>query len=165
MLYYIGPNPTVDVIVLKNKKDEPLILLIRRADNVDTESGKLAIPGGFIETEAEKGSAWATGVETAIEAAKRELLEETGLDLQKYDDNAFYFLGIYDNPTRDPRNTNLSWIESHVYKVEIHENEGENVEGMDDAGEARWYSLSEIKAMKSEDFAFDHYFILTEHIL
>lgn len=165
MLYHPGPNPTVDIIVQKETEEEISILLIKRLRTVDTEAGKLALPGGFIDTDAEKGSAWTSGVESEIEAAKRELLEETGLDVQHYHDSSFQFLGIYDKPERDPRNTNISWTESHVFKIVVQENEGENIEGLDDAEEAKWYSISELKSMKSDEFAFDHYLILSEHVL
>lgn len=165
MLYHPGPNPTVDIIVQKPVNGENAVLLVRRKRNSDTEPGKLALPGGFIETNAEQGIVWTNDKETEIEAAKRELLEETELDLSNYSDNSFKFLGIYDDPKRDPRNTNISWVEAHVFTITISENEGENVEGADDAEEAKWYSLSEIRSMSSVDFAFDHYSILTQHIL
>jgi len=165
MLYHPGPNPTVDVIVQKPLNGETAVLLVRRNRDVDTEPGKLAFPGGFIETKAKKGSAWTKDKETEIEAAKRELLEETKLDLSAYKDASFKFLGIYDDPERDPRNTEVSWVEAHVFTITISEKEGGKVKGSDDAEEANWYPLSEVKAMLSTEFAFDHYEILEDHIL
>lgn len=165
MLNHPGPNPTVDIIVIKPIDQIPSVLLIRRARNVETEAGKLALPGGFIDTKEKKGAIWKNNFETEIQAARRELLEETGLDLSDYDDHSFHFLGIYDNLERDPRNSKSAWTESHVYKIEIKENDGEQIEGMDDAEEAKWYSFSELIVMPTSDFAFDHYAILQEHIL
>lgn len=165
MLYHLGPNPTVDVIVTKHIENELFILLIKRSERASAESGKWAIPGGFIDTNAPKGEVWQPGMETEIQAAKRELLEETGLNLMHRDDTEFRFLGIYDAPERDPRNSNTSWISSHVSTVAVNEFEGKDVKGMDDACLAKWFSIKEIIEMGPEVFAFDHYAILKEHFL
>lgn len=163
MLYHIGPNPTVDIIVTKRVENELYILMIRRSYSASAEAGKWAIPGGFIDTDAPKGEIWKPGVESEIQACKRELLEETGLNLRHLDKNEFRFLGIYDHPERDPRNSNTSWIASHVYTVSINEFEGKDVKGMDDADMAKWFSIKEIIKMDSTLFAFDHYEILKTH--
>lgn len=169
MLYHPGPNPTVDIIVTKkietNSKESFQVLFIRRSKNAAAEPGKWAFPGGFIDTTSCKGESWLPGMETEIAAAKRELLEETGLDLSHYDDKTFQFLGVYDSLERDPRNTLTHWIESHVFTIQINENEGDFVEGLDDAEDARWFILQEILNMKKDLFAFDHFAILKEHML
>lgn len=165
MLYYQGPNPTVDLIVTKCKNNERFVLMIRRGLTSDAEAGKWALPGGFINTTAAKGKKWQLGSETEIEAAKRELREESGLDLSFVDDHKFLFIGIYDALNRDPRNSKKAWVESHVYKVKIDENEGVNIQGADDAELADWFSFSKILKMSPEEFAFDHYKILLEHLL
>jgi 8-oxo-dGTP diphosphatase len=165
MLYHLGPNPTVDVIVTKRVQNELFILLIRRSRLSSAEPGKWALPGGFIDTKAPKGEVWQPGLESELEAAKRELKEETGLDLAHLEVAEFRFLGIYDAPERDPRNTNTSWIASHVFTVAVNEFEGKDVKGMDDADAAKWFSISEIKAMDKGTFAFDHFAIIQEHFL
>ena len=59
------------------------IVLIRRRDN-----GKWALPGGIVD--------WGEDVLTAV---KRELAEETGLELVKIR----RLVGVYSSPDRDPR--------------------------------------------------------------
>ncbi|MDY7003291.1 MAG: NUDIX domain-containing protein [Cyanobacteriota bacterium] len=59
------------------------IVLVRRRDN-----NKYALPGGMVE--------WGQDVTTTV---KRELLEETGLELV----NVRRLVGVYSAPDRDPR--------------------------------------------------------------
>lgn len=163
MLFHLGPNPTADLIVTRKLNNEKQILLIERSVNSSAMPGRLAFPGGFVDTEAYRGEAWKPGVETFLEAAKRELLEETGLDLSHKPYDQFRFMGIYDDPGRDPRNTNDSWVEGHVFTVEIDSEEGHGVVGMDDAQRAHWFPVSDLSFMPKDRFAFDHYEILKEH--
>lgn len=163
MLYHLGPNPTVDLIVSKIKGNERFILLIKRSVNANAEPNKWAFPGGFINSLASKGEVWQAGSEKEIEAAKRELKEETGLDLSDMKDAEFHLLGIYDHADRDPRNTNTSWIASHVFAVNVSDNIGDNVKGNDDADNAKWFSIDELQNMDPAIFAFDHYQIMLKH--
>jgi 8-oxo-dGTP diphosphatase len=77
---------TVDVVVLTMSEGRLRVLLVRRG--VPPFVGMWAIPGGFKRP-----------TETLDEAAKRELLEETGIDgaslLRQF--------GAYGDPERDPR--------------------------------------------------------------
>ena len=77
---------TVDVVVLTMSEGRLHVLLVRRG--VPPFEGMWAIPGGFKRP-----------IETLDEAAKRELLEETGIDgaslLRQF--------GAYGDPDRDPR--------------------------------------------------------------
>lgn len=164
MLYHLGPNPTVDVIVIKRIQGLLNFLLIRRSKTAKAEPGKWALPGGFVDTNAPKGEVWRADFESFVDAVKRELKEETGLDLSYLNENEFKFLGIYDSPERDPRNSNTSWIASHVYLVILSESEGENVQGMDDAEEAKWFSEIELSRMNDDDLAFDHLEIVKENL-
>lgn len=59
------------------------IVLIRRRDN-----GRWALPGGMVD--------WGEDVENTV---RRELIEETGLDLVKIQ----RLVGVYSAPDRDPR--------------------------------------------------------------
>lgn len=63
------------------------ILLMER-DHEPSE-GQLVLPGGVVERD-----------ETAATACERELEEEVGLAV-----DAFRFVGLYDDPGRDPRGT------------------------------------------------------------
>jgi len=78
---YQNPVPTASAIIVKDGK----VLLGRRRS--DPGKGMWDIPGGFIELN-----------ETPEEAARREILEETGLtiNLEKF---FGFFLGKYEYPT------------------------------------------------------------------
>ncbi|MCR4830342.1 MAG: NUDIX hydrolase [Pseudobutyrivibrio sp.] len=116
---YKRPSVTTDILVLgmsagfKNLK----ILLIRRGDHPFMHCW--ALPGGFIEDN-----------ETAFNAAKRELKEETGLE-QAYLDQIYTFT----KTGRDPR----MWVMSIAYLALV--SNLEDVNGMDDADDAAWFDL------------------------
>lgn len=152
-LYYKGINPTSDTIVIRENNDIKEVLLIKRSETAAAEPGKWSIPGGFVDTISKRDELWKSGYETPLEAAKREVLEETGLDLSNIDDSNFKLLGVYDDMSRDPRNTKESWIESNTFVVEIPYEISNNVKGMDDAQDAKWFSVYELYSI---DFAFDH---------
>jgi ADP-ribose pyrophosphatase YjhB (NUDIX family) len=155
--YYKGVNPTVDLVVIRG--DE--VLLIKRGDDVDTEPGKWALPGGFHDTNAKKGEEWREDKESALDAAKREVKEETGLDVDSIKGLIFQLVGVYEGGNRDPRDREDSWTRSTVYMVRIPEVEGDDVEGMDDAQSAEWIP---IKTATTTDLAFDHEIIVRQAV-
>jgi 8-oxo-dGTP diphosphatase len=107
------------------------VLLIQRGR--DPFQGKWALPGGFVD-EGEK----------VLDAAKRELEEETGISGQ----NLVQF-GAYGDPGRDPRGRVVSiahWV--------LLEAKPEATAG-DDAAEYGWFDLDHLP-----DLAFDHARIL-----
>jgi 8-oxo-dGTP diphosphatase len=138
---------TVDAIVFvkeripslsdKNTKDGILeksyVLLIERAR--EPFKNKWALPGGFIEMD-----------ETLEIACKRELLEETGLNVDKMTQ-----FRTYDAIDRDPRHRTISV----VYYTQL--DKKQFVTGGDDASRAEWFSVSELP-----ELAFDHKKILEE---
>lgn len=77
---------TVDVVILTMLDNRLCVLLVRRG--VAPFEGMWAIPGGFKRP-----------AETLDEAAKRELVEETGVDSA----NLLTQFGAYGDPGRDPR--------------------------------------------------------------
>ena len=77
---------TVDVVVLTMSEGRLHVLLVRRG--VPPFEGMWAIPGGFKRP-----------TETLDEAAKRELIEETGVDSARL----LTQFGAYGDPGRDPR--------------------------------------------------------------
>jgi len=88
---------TTDLVVLTIREDQLAVLLIRRGE--DPYLGKLALPGGFVRPD-----------ESLDSAAKRGLLEETGLGLpaaQRTDAQGEHGhleqLRSYGDPGRDPR--------------------------------------------------------------
>jgi len=156
-----GANPTVDTIAVKNNPEtgEQEILLIKRSSQSLAEPGKWALPGGFVETDAPKGSPWETGkTEEPVNAALRELHEETGLDLDVLEKN-MKFIGTYGDwskPTgRDPRDNEKAWSVSHSFLLYIPDDfrDADKIQGMDDAEAASWVPISEVRVL---NLAFDH---------
>ena len=124
---------TVDVVVLAGGETSRRVLLIQR-DNPPFR-GCWALPGGFVD----EG-------EQVIEAAPRELAEETGLRVGE-----LWLLGVYDTPGRDPR----GWTVSVVYLAQAPSEAA--VAGGDDAGDARWFAVDDLPKL-----AFDHQVILAD---
>jgi 8-oxo-dGTP diphosphatase len=124
---------TVDVVVFAATGTNRRVLLIQR-DNPPFR-GSWALPGGFVE----EG-------EQVIEAAPRELAEETGLRVGE-----LRLLGVYDTPGRDPR----GWTVSVVYLARV--SSETTVAGGDDAGDACWFAAEELP-----ELAFDHALILVD---
>lgn len=110
-----------DAIIIQNEK----ILLIKRAK--EPFKGWWAIPGGRLEDD-----------ETAEECLRREVKEETGIDIEQEK-----LIGIYSDPKRDPRG-----IVGAAYLCRII---GGNLAAGDDAGEVKWWPISELP-----ELAFDH---------
>lgn len=149
--YFTGPNPTVDLVVI-NPSNE--ILLIKRGSTTNACPDMWALPGGFIDTTAKKNEEWLPGLETPKDAAIREVLEETNLNLVNPDTT---FIGIFEGNKRDPRDNEVSWSKSHAFlhiiPSSVYEEQKNNLRGMDDACDVAWKSFDEIKSMQ---LAFDH---------
>jgi 8-oxo-dGTP diphosphatase len=103
--------------------------------------GYLALPGGFVN-EGEK----------VEDAAKREVKEETSIDIYLTD-----ILGVYSDPNRDPRGR----IMSTVFIGELaSSNDTIDAKAQDDAEEIEWIPLNEID---NRIFGFDHRKILLDY--
>jgi 8-oxo-dGTP diphosphatase len=94
-----------------------------------------ALPGGFVEAG-----------ESAADAARRELREETGLDVELAE-----LFHVYADPARDPRGPTLSVV--FIGRV------GGIPAGADDAAEARVFPIDRLPA----PLAFDHALILADY--
>jgi 8-oxo-dGTP diphosphatase len=129
---YRNPAPTVDVILQRESK----VLMVRRKK--DPFKGQLALPGGFIN----EG-------ETAEEAAKREAMEETSLEVEPID-----ILGVYSDPKRDPRKHVMSTVFICIVIG------GQDKAG-DDAASLEWIELANIE--RQQQVAFDHAAILRDY--
>ena len=124
---------TTDAIVFVKEKEETFVLLIERGQ--EPFKNKWALPGGFINMD-----------ELLEKACKRELLEETGLVVDK-----MIQFKTYDAVDRDPRHRAISVIfYTELDKKQI-------VMGGDDAARADWFPISDLP-----ELAFDHEQILTE---
>lgn len=128
---YPRPALTVDV-ALVTREDSPRILLIKRAK--DPFAKRWALPGGFVEEN-----------ERLLDAAKRELMEETGVEI--HDLEQLYATG---DPGRDPR----GWTVSVVFLARV-EAGHVNATAADDAAEVGWFPLAKLPPL-----AFDHAMIL-----
>lgn len=122
-----NPYPTVDVVV----ETAGGIVLIERAN----EPKGWALPGGFIDYG-----------EAPADAARREVKEETGLEVELTD-----LLFVYGAPDRDPRQHNLS-------VVYVGRSDGEPTGG-DDAARAAVFPLDGLPS----PLCFDHERILADY--
>ena len=123
----VGPRPTVDVII---EVDGGIVLIRRRHPPEGW-----AIPGGFIDTG-----------ERAEEAARREMREETSLDVELIE-----LLGVYSDPQRDTRGHTIS-------SVYVGRARGKP-RAADDAADAGVFTESNLP----QPLAFDHAAILTDY--
>jgi 8-oxo-dGTP diphosphatase len=122
-----GPGLAVDCIILLDGK----VLLIHRRN----PPHGWALPGGFVEYG-----------ETVEDAVRREMKEETGLDLQ--DLRQFR---VYSDPARDPR--------GHVVSVVFAARGIGKPEAGDDADR---YRLIDLSAVPESELVFDHAKILAD---
>jgi 8-oxo-dGTP diphosphatase len=130
-----NPIPTVDTIIHNDSQ----VLFIKRVK--DPFEGKMVFPGGFIK----KG-------ETAEEAAKREVKEETSLDIE-----LDHILGVYSDPARDPRGHIMSTV--FIGNISPNSYSKEPIAG-DGAAAIKWVSIEDIE---QEDFGFDHKKIMKDY--
>jgi 8-oxo-dGTP diphosphatase len=129
---------TTDVAVTAAYDTQRFILLIRRAK--DPFEGKLALPGGHVETK-DCGSA---------KAAIRELKEETGLDIPVH---LLELFAVLDEPNRDPRGPTVS----AVYRLNVMPKMLEFAKADSDAAEI---VIRELSTLEPEEMAFDHYEVI-----
>ena len=128
---YPRPALTVDV-ALATRESAPRVLLIRRKK--DPFAGTWALPGGFVEEN-----------EKLVDAARRELREETGLTIAEIEQ--LYTAG---DPDRDPR----GWTVSVAYLARVDADDLTPV-AADDAEAVGWFRMDQLPPL-----AFDHAMIL-----
>lgn len=128
---YEWPRPmvTTDALVFDLAGGRARVLLVRRKN--DPYQDHWAVPGGFIEMDEE-----------LVDAAARELAEETGLTGVPLEQ-----LRTFGTVGRDPRGRQIT-----VVFTGIVEKGAETVRGGDDAAEARWFDIDDLPA----NMAFDH---------
>src|SRR5687768_1573903 len=131
---------TVDVVILTMSEGVLHMLLVRRGE--DPYAGMWAIPGGFKRP-----------TETLDEAARRELAEETGLDVP----SLLAQFGAYGDPERDPRMNVVT-----IAYLAVLRDVGAVVAGTD-AAAAALTPVSEVLNGKI-DLAFDHLRIVHDAI-
>jgi ADP-ribose pyrophosphatase YjhB (NUDIX family) len=138
------PSITVDIIVYT--KNYSHFLFIQRKN--EPFKGHLAFPGGFLDMK-----------ERIVDSAKRELLEETTIDVDVENLQSFKVL---DEPERDPR----SRVVSHVFGVEVTVDQAKSAKAADDASELIWIPFQKVVELLESDhpIAFDHRQTLIEFI-
>lgn len=131
---YAYPRPAVgvDAIVFRIVKGRLTVLLIKRGH--PPFEGQWAFPGGFVNEN-----------ERLADACRRELVEETGLNIQ-----SLRPLPAFGDPGRDPR----GWILSIPFYGFAPARRAK-VAGGDDAAEASWIPIDQ-----AVNLAFDHDAIL-----
>ena len=141
---YPRPSLTVDIAVISLASGKLELLLIERRD--PPFAGSWALPGGFVDV-LDEGSQG----EDLIEAAARELEEETGLIAQR---DGVYLEQLYTfgTPGRDPRGR----VVSVVYFALVNRDLRARVVAGDDASDAEWYDLQTLADGHGPKLAFDH---------
>ena len=122
------PRLAVDALILINGE----IVVVRRGRQ--PYKGRYALPGGFVEFG-----------ETTDQAVRREVMEETNLEIK----TASLF-GVYSAPDRDPRGHTVSVV------YEVRRSSGKMKSGSD-AASVRMFPLSRVPKL-----AFDHWEILAD---
>ena len=135
MYTYPYPRPmlTADCVVLNTREE---VLLICRGN--EPYKGCWALPGGFMEMD-----------ETIEHCAVRELMEETGIDV---DERVLRLVDVYSTPGRDPRGRTVTV--AYLVRADV----GEAKAG-DDAAEAHWWPISALPPL-----AFDHAQIIADAV-
>ena len=127
---YKKPSVTADIVIFgmfdseennyrKLSQKELKVLLIQR-DQGPFE-GCYALPGGFVRSN-----------ETIVDAAKRELGEETHVQCDFLEQ-----FGTYSDPKRDPRR----WVISNGFMA-LMDAGSINLQAGDDASDAKWFDVS-----------------------
>lgn len=126
---YRAPSPTVDAVIHDAARG---IVLVKRKN----EPFGWALPGGFVD--------YGESVECA---AVREAKEETGLTV-----TLTRLIGVYSDPTRDPRQHTISTVFSAVAENPA------DITGGDDAEDARFFPLNALP----QNIVFDHIKIIDD---
>lgn len=122
-----GENPAADPVVVATVDHQRWVLLVQRCDTLEW-----AIPGGMVEPG-----------ETAVDAAVRELWEETGVDVA---DLVPQIVGR--RLAGDPRDTDASWIATTVALYQLG-HRAEPIAGSD-AVAVRWFRFDDVEQLDDE---------------
>lgn len=128
---YNFPRPMITVDVAIFSKDLHWVLLIKRKN--DPFKDNYAMAGGYLNMD-----------ETIETAAKRELKEETGLDIPVLKFNKYY-----DGIERDPRGRTITFC----FYAMIDKKLNKNIKAKDDAISVDWLKIEDIMNL---NIAFDH---------
>ncbi len=136
-----APFPPVFVTVDAIVTCQSHVLLIQRGKAPG--KGLWALPGGFLDQS-----------ETLLQAAYRELVEETGLVLPE-DSRAPLKAQVFDHPQRSQRGRTIS----HGFLFQLNTAQLPPLTAADDAADLEWVAVSELTSRESEFFD-DHFHVL-----
>ncbi len=123
------------------------VLLIRRG--AAPGKGLWALPGGYLEPR-----------ERLLQGALRELQEETELALLPLTvEEALVSVHVFDHPERSQRGRTIT----HAHYFDLRLDHLPEVKGADDAAEAAWLPLAQLKDM--EEQLYDDHFHILDHFL
>jgi len=125
---YPRPAVTADVVLFGTCGGELQVLLVERGH--PPFAGCWALPGGFVDSD-----------EPLERAARRELVEETGLEVGPLEQ-----LGAYGDPGRDPRGHVVTIAFTGLVEVDSHPPRAGS-----DAARSAWFPVRALPAL-----AFDH---------
>jgi len=129
---YARPSVTADIIIFTIKDNNLKVLLVKR--KLEPFKDMWAIPGGFVKLD-----------ESLENAAKRELMEETGVK-EVYLEQLYTF----GEPNRDPRERVIT-----VAYFALVNSDNIKLRATTDVSDVKWFSVSQIPKL-----AFDHATIL-----
>lgn len=150
---YEKPSVTVDLIGLRfNTTSNHLqVLMVQRIAN--PERGKWALPGGFIKPN-----------ETTYDAVKREVKEETNIDIDK---DRVQLLPLVSTPNRDPR----MWVMTNPNIILFSPDDQLSLQAGDDAQAVKFFDVTNnyfgqpvIEGLTTDEIAFDHYKLIINAI-
>lgn len=134
-----SPLVMVDIVIFTVEADALRVLLVRRG--VDPFVGEWALPGGAVRGDLDQ---------TLADSARRELIEETGVENPYLEQ-----LYTYGDAVRDPRGWTVSVAWFALVPVQT-------VTAGTDAADARWFTVDGEGV--TETLAFDHARILRDAI-
>lgn len=132
---------TVDIVLLAVREDALCVMVVERGE--EPFAGSWALPGGFVNPD-----------EDLPAAARRELVEETGVSADRFH---LEQLASFGRPGRDPRGNVVS-----VAWLAVVPNGGPEPAAGSDAASAAWRPVDGL--LRRGRLAFDHQEILTEGV-
>jgi len=146
-LWHLGDNFTSDIVVIAGVGKAQQLLLIRRKHEPFKDCW--ALPGGFVNSLTPPNTVF-EAAETHVQAAVRELQEETGIVAQESD---FCLIGVYDAFGRDPRAEGNQRVVTQAFLYRTLSLP--LIQAGDDAADAQWFNLDDVVVGKVA-LAFDH---------
>jgi bifunctional NMN adenylyltransferase/nudix hydrolase len=143
----VAPYPVVLVTVDAVVRCGAHVLLIRRGRAPG--KGLRALPGGFLDPR-----------ETVLQAAIRELVEETQIDVPEADVRAaLRGVRVFDHPRRSQRGR----VITHAHHFDLGDRPLPRVLGSDDAAHAEWVAIDQLPAMEPQ-LLDDHFHVLAHFL-